>query len=134
MKKGGQYPDYVIRLVKKGYGRFPCKSIHEQIEIKGAIGYLKEPMLHYSYKTKEDYWKKADSYTTLSALEMKSTGVQNNARTWMLYMKIKPIQTFLSLFIRHKGFMDGWYGLLFAYWSSLHYPIAYRKYTKMKKI
>ena len=88
-------------------------------------------MLHFSYKTKEDYWKKADTYTTLTASEMKSTAVPNNVQTWILYMKIKPIQTFFSLFIRHKGFMDGWYGLVFAYWSAIHYPIAYKKYRKM---
>ncbi len=131
MKKGGQYTDYVIRLVKRGYAKFPCNSVHEQIEVDGTVGYLKEPMLHYSYKTKEDYWKKADSYTTLTAGEMKTTGVPNNLKTWILYMKIKPIQTFLSLFIRHKGFMDGWYGFLFSFWSALHFPIAYKKYRKM---
>lgn len=131
MKKGGQYPDYVIRLIKRGYAKFPCKSVHEQIEVDGIVGYLKEPMLHFSYRTKEDYWKKADSYTTLTAREMKSTGVPNNIKTWILYMKIKPIQTFLSLFIRHKGFMDGWHGFLFAFWSALHFPIAYKKYRKI---
>ncbi len=131
MKKGGQYPDYVIRLVRKGFARFPCKTVHEQIEIQGEVGYLKESMLHYPYRTSEDYWKKANAYTTLTARDMKSAGVPNNVQTWILYMKIKPMQTFLSLFIRHKGFMDGWYGLVFAYWSALHYPIAYRKYVKM---
>lgn len=131
MKKAGLYPDYVIRLVKRGYAKFPCKSVHEQIDVDGTVGYLKQPLLHFSYRTKEDYWKKADSYTTLTASEMKSKGVPNNMQTWILYMKIKPIQTFFSLFIRHKGFMDGWYGLVFAYWSAQHFPIAYKKYRKI---
>ncbi|MBU1327476.1 glycosyltransferase family 2 protein [Patescibacteria group bacterium] len=132
LKKGGQYPDYVIRLVRNGFARFPCKSVHEQIEIQGNIGYLKEPLQHFSYKTKEDYWRKADSYTTLTAQEMKTKESSNNVQTWIIYMVLKPLQTFLSLFIRHKGFIDGWYGLIFAYWSALHFPIAYKKYRQMK--
>lgn len=134
MKKGGQYPDYVIRLVKKGYGRFPCKSVHEQIAVDGKVGYLKEPMDHLSYRTKEDYWKKADTYTTLTALEMEKHHVPKTIMSWTTYTLLYPVKTFFSLFFRHLGFMDGWYGLVFAYWSSLHHPIAYKKYVHMKQI
>ncbi len=131
MRKGGQYPDYVMRLVRRGYAHFPAKSVHEQIEIVGKSGYLKEPMDHISYRTGKDYWKKADTYTTLTAAEMKKNGVKKNAWMWFTYNIIKPNITFFSLFIRHKGFLDGWYGFVFAYWSSLHFPIAYRKFLKL---
>ena len=130
MKKGGQYPDYVIRLVKRGYAKFPCKSVHEQIQIDGKIGYMKEPLLHYSYRTAEDYWKKADAYTSLTAQNMKRSGVKISIGNWFIYTIIKPVYAFLNIFLRHKGFMDGWYGLVFAYWSALHYPIAWEKYAK----
>ena len=46
LKKGGQYPDYVIRLVKKNKAFFPCKSVHEQIEVSGKIGYLTNNLIH----------------------------------------------------------------------------------------
>ena len=128
MKKGGQYPDYVIRLVRKGYAKFPCTSVHEQITIDGDVGYLKNPMDHFSYRTKEDYWKKADAYTTLTSEEMKQSHIPKTCTSWITYSFLKPVKTFLSLYVRHKGFMDGWYGLVFAYWSALHHSIAYKKY------
>lgn len=131
MRKGGQYPDYVIRLVRRGKARFPAKSVHEQISIEGAVGYLKEPLLHYAYRTTGDYWKKADTYTNLTAREMKEKGVKLNFANWFSYAVIKPMYTFLNIFVRHKGFVDGWYGLVFAYWSALHFPIAYRKLKKL---
>jgi len=131
MKKGGQYPDYVIRLIRNGKARLPCKNVHEQIEVDGNVGYLKEPMLHYSYRTSNDYWKKADTYTTLTAIFMKEKHINKTFGTWARYNVTLPIKTFLLLFLRHKGFVDGWYGLVFAYWSALHYPIAYRKFVKM---
>lgn len=131
MRKGGQYPDYVIRLVRRGKARFPSKTVHEQIEVDGKVGYLTHPMDHISYRTREDYWKKADAYTTLTAMEMKSCGIEPSASLWFTYIVIKPLQTFFALFIRHKGFMDGWYGLIFAYFSALHFPVAYRKFQKL---
>lgn len=131
MKKGGQYPDYVIRLVKNGKAKLPCKDVHEQIEVVGTVGYIKEPMLHYSYRTSEDYWKKADSYTSLTAMFMGQRNTPLNVGTWMNYMLWLPLKTFILLFVRHKGFVDGWYGLVFAYWSALHFPIAYKKYRNM---
>lgn len=131
MRKGGQYPDYVMRLVRRGKAHFPAKSVHEQIEVVGEPGYLTEPMDHISYRTKEDYWRKADAYTTLAAYEMKKTGVSKNVWTWFIYNLLKPTITFLSLYIRHKGFMDGWYGLVFSFFSALHFPITYKKFVKL---
>ena len=134
LRKGGQYPDHVIRLVKRGYAKFPCKSVHEQIEIDGKVGYLENPLLHYSYRTIFEYWKKANIYTTLSAQELKKKNIEISFLSCIQYSLIKPTQTFFSLFIRHKGFMDGVYGFLFALFSSLHYPIAYRKFIKLNRL
>jgi glycosyltransferase involved in cell wall biosynthesis len=127
MQKGGLYPDYVIRLIRNGKARFPCKSVHEQITVDGKIGYLNSPLDHISYRTTADYWRKADSYTTLTAMEMKDVHVSKSVKSWLLYNVIYPIKTFLSLFFRHGGFIDGWYGFVFA----LHFPIAYRKFINL---
>ena len=71
LSKGGQYPDYLVRLFKRGKGMLPCKSVHEQIVIDGEVGTLKEPLLHYTNNTLEEYWAKADTYTTLTALDLR---------------------------------------------------------------
>jgi len=124
MTKGGQYPDYVIRLVRKGKAHFPCKTVHEQIEVDGEVGYLKNPMLHYSCKTRAEYWRKADAYTSLTARELVKP-------SFFTYCFIKPITTFFSLYVRHKGFMDGVTGFEFALYSGMHWAIAYKKYIKV---
>lgn len=130
LRKGGQYPDYVVRLLRRGKGRFPCQSVHEQIEIDGKIGYLKNPLLHYSYRTISEYWRKADSYISLTALELMDRSESRGATSWVRYFVIKPIVTFFSLYIRHKGFLDGYYGFLFALFSALHHPVAFCKYRR----
>lgn len=132
LRKGGQYPDYVIRLFKRGKGKFPCKSVHEQIEINGRVGYLTNPLLHYTSRTIADYWRKAHAYIALNAQELKENKLQLNLLSYVLYNVQKPTKTFLSLFLRHKGFIDGAYGFLFAFFSALHYPLSYWKYRQIK--
>ena len=131
LSKGGQYPDYLVRLFRNGKGSFPRKSVHEQIAVSGSAGYLTQPLLHYTNRTFADYWRKADAYTTLTADEFRAKKVGKNPIVFIDYMLIKPMWTFLRLFIRHKGFVDGVWGFLFALFSGLHHAIAYWKYLKL---
>ncbi|PJA23081.1 hypothetical protein COX59_01375, partial [Candidatus Beckwithbacteria bacterium CG_4_10_14_0_2_um_filter_47_25] len=63
LTKGGQYPDYLIRLFLKGKGHFPCESVHEQITIDGQVGYLKNPLLHLADKKFSHYLLRFNRYT-----------------------------------------------------------------------
>src|SRR3989338_1432233 len=44
--KGGHYPDPVIRFFKRGKARLPCRSVHEQMEVDGALGWLSGELIH----------------------------------------------------------------------------------------
>lgn len=130
LRKGGQYPDPLIRLVRRGKARFPCKSVHEQIAVMGSIGNLMNPLLHYPYTSIREYWKKANSYISLTAREMQERQTPLNPVTWFTYNTVKPTVTFFLIFFRHKGFIDGYWGFLFALFSALHHPLAYMRYVK----
>lgn len=128
LSKGGQYPDYVVRFFQKGKGKLPCKSVHEQVEIDGAIGKLKNPLLHYTYDSVGEYWKKAETYTNLTAENFLSQRISTNFFSYLTYCFIKPLQTFIRIYVRHKGFVDGYPGFLFALFSGMHFAVAYKKY------
>lgn len=132
LRKGGAYPDYVIRLFKNGKGRFPCKSVHEQIEIGGEVGYLESPLTHNPYPTFSEYLRKMNIYTSLTARDMLDKKIPINVLNTLNYLAIKPKTTFLSLYLRHKGFLDGFPGFVWAFFSGIHYPIAYIKYWEKK--
>ncbi len=134
MRKGGQYPDPVIRFFRRGKGRFPQKSVHEQIVIDGSVGTLKNELLHYPYQTFAEYWEKAMRYSHLVAREMVQDRVSKNLITVLNYLLIKPSATFLNLFVRHQGFVDGVYGLLFAYFSGVQLQFALFKYLYGKNL
>lgn len=130
MQKGGQYPDPVIRLFKRGSGCFPCKSVHEQIEINGEVETLKNDLLHYTAPNLARYLTNNNRYTDLTAKELADEKIPRNILSALNYLLIKPIYTFFLLFIRHKGFMDGYYGFIFAFFSGLLFAKAYIKYLK----
>lgn len=131
LSKGGQYPDYLVRLFRNGKGTFPAKSVHEQIVIDGKIGTLIAPLDHFTYASISQYWRKSDVYTSLTADTIRQQHSRESIALWLQYMVGKPMHTFFSIFLRHKGFMDGYWGLLFAWFSALHFPIAYKKFRHM---
>jgi len=133
LSKGGQYPDYVIRLVRRGKAYFPCKSVHEQIKVDGSIGYLKNPLIHLSSPTLSGYLKNANRYTTLTAQELMKNNIPLNFFNQWNYLFFLPMKTFIKIYFRHKGFLDGFPGFLFALFSGLHYSIAFLKYWEKKK-
>ena len=128
LRKGGQYPDYVIRLFRRGMGKFPQKSVHEQIEIDGHVGHLDHAMEHYSYTSVSQYWEKSSAYIRLVARELGKQSNSKSASVAFSYLFLRPVTTFFSLYLRHKGFLDGWRGFLFALFSAMHFPKAYVMY------
>lgn len=125
----GVYPDGVIRLIKKGRAYLPAKSVHEQMVIDGKVGWLNGDLLHYDSPTLSRYFMRLNRYTDLIANELKLSGLKINLFSFVDYVFIKPFTTFLSLFFRHKGFLDGVGGFLWSFFSSLRFPIAYFKYV-----
>ena len=124
----GVYPDGVIRLFKKGKAYLPCRSVHEQMIIDGKVGWMNENLLHYDSPVLKKYLMRLNRYTDLHANELRDKKVSKGLQGLLQYVFIKPSFTFLNLFFRHKGFLDGVNGFLWSFFSALHFPIAYFKY------
>ena len=139
LTKGGQYPDYTIRLYRNGYAKFPCKTVHENVEVKGEIGYLKNPILHHADPDFSRYLKRWDRYTTLEAeqllknfqlptsLPCRQAGNFQLLFLFVDYFILKPAVTFFSMYFRHLGFLDGFPGFVFALFSSIRFWAIYTK-------
>src|SRR3989338_4398934 len=130
LSKGGQYPDYTLRLYRRGKGKLPCKSVHEQAQVEGEVGYLKNPLLHYPYPDFSEYLEHFNRYTDIFAQEYRESKLSLSVGSIINNIFIKPLHWFLSSFIRHKGFMDGFAGFIFSLFSSLRFPVSYIKYWR----
>lgn len=128
LTKGGQYPDLTLRLYRRGKGKLPCKSVHEQAEVSGKTGLLTKPMLHYPYLSFSEYINKWNRYTDLIGDELIRINRKPTIGLYLTYMVLLPIWTFILLFVRHKGFVDGFPGFVFAFFSSSRFMVGYIKF------
>ncbi len=129
LMKGGQYPDHTMRLYRRGKGRLPCKSVHEQAEVVGKTAFLNNALLHFADKNFSRYLLRYNRYTNLIATELYEQKLPKNVFSAFDYMLVKPLWWFLKTYIRHKGFMDLWQGFVFSFFSALRFPIAFYKYV-----
>ena len=127
LTKGGIYPDPTIRLYRRSFGHLPCQDVHEQAEIKGPVSTLNADLLHYADPTFSRYLLRNDRYTSLIAGDLKKSGVKLNCLNFFNYFIIKPIYWFFLAYFRHRAYVDGFPGFVFAWYSSLRFPIAYIK-------
>ena len=132
LKKGGVYPDPTIRLYRHGMGRLPCKDVHEQAVVKDPVSTLNHDLLHYADPTFSRYLLRNDLYTSLLASDFKKAGLKTGFFSFIVYFIFKPLTWFFLAYFRHKGFMDGFPGFVFAWYSSLRFPIAYIKVFEME--
>jgi len=127
LKKGGQYPDPVIRLYVNGKAKLPQKDVHEQMKVSGEVGWAEGHLIHYSNPTFDEYLRKFNTYTSFKATQLAEAQVPVTFLTFIQLMLWKPLVTFVSLYLRHRGYVDGVPGFLFAVFSGLHHAVAFIK-------
>lgn len=130
LTKGGQYPDYTLRLYRKGKGRLPGKDVHEQAIVEGKVEYLKNGLLHLRDKDFSTYMERFNRYTDLLGSQLQQAGLTYNPISFLKYVFVKPFFWFLKSYIRHRGYVDGFPGFVFALFSALRFPVAYFKLYK----
>lgn len=128
---GGDWAyDRLTRLFKPQFCKYdPIVKVHEQFQVKGKIGYLKNTLLHFSHPDRKTLIKKFDSYTTLEALELKET--QLGA---LLKLLIVPPYVFLRWMIYHHGYRDGMVGVRAAAWRAFYDVMLYWKFLNKKSL
>lgn len=125
IKHSGWWPDYTLRLFKRDKGKMKEREVHEKIVIDGRADYLKEPILHYTYQSIEEFIRKMQRYSTLSAMEF----LRKNPSKYMILIKMifAPVFTFFKMFILRLGFLDGIRGFILAVFYSFYSFLKYAK-------
>jgi glycosyltransferase involved in cell wall biosynthesis len=110
IRHGGLYPDWQVRLFRRGHGRFVERDVHESVHVDGRVGRLLGHLVHRSYTGVADFFERAHRYSTLAAEEYVRAGGGARARELVL----RPIGRFVSMYVLQRGFLDGRKGLLLA--------------------
>jgi glycosyltransferase involved in cell wall biosynthesis len=107
---GGLYPDWQVRLFRRGRGRFSTRAVHESVSVDGRIERLRGHLEHRSYRDIGDFLTRADRYATLAADE----AVAQGRRVGVSALVLRPFGRFFGMYVVGRGFLDGWRGFLLA--------------------
>ncbi|MFC1561636.1 glycosyltransferase family 2 protein [candidate division KSB1 bacterium] len=133
LRWGAQYPDYQLRLFRKGKGAFENLHVHEKIKIESKVGHLRNPMLHYPYETVSQFIRKFDFYTTFEANYLAQNSVNISLTSTVKRIIFRPFLRFFKRYFIKLGFLDGFPGLFAAFGDAAVSVTSYVKLWELHK-
>jgi len=106
----GFQKDKVVRLFLKNKCKYNGSVVHEKITTKGKVGYLKNKINHFSYRSLEHFLNKSFLYKRIQAEQMHLKGEKSN----IFKILIKPSARFIKHYIIKLGFLDGFAGFVLS--------------------
>ncbi len=130
IQHAGWYPDYQLRLFRKGKGEFAKKHVHEMLSLEGEPGTFSGDLMHLNYESVSQFLDKMIRiYTTSEAQHL-----INNGYEFKLSDSIKmPTQEFLRRFFLQKGYKDGAHGLILSLLMSFYHLVVFAKLWEINK-
>jgi glycosyltransferase involved in cell wall biosynthesis len=116
IRRSGWQRDWVLRLFRRDRAHYPERQVHERAAVEGPVGRLRGQLLHYSYRTLDDYWCKLRRYAEWNALEASKRGERVTAARLLLH----PPLRFLKAYLLQAGFLDGKAGLLVSLLTAVY--------------
>ncbi len=123
------YPDYQLRLFRRGLGRFEDRLVHEHVIVDGAVGTIAAAIQHENLKGLSAFIERHNRYSDLEAAELmnpsrvRKPGSMRGSwadrrralkdRIWFR-VPMRPLVRFIWLYVMRRGFLDGRRGLLFC--------------------
>lgn len=114
MERTGWWPDYVLRLFKKGYVSWSDK-IHSIPITKGVVKELPAineiALIHHNYQHVNQYLDRLNTYTTIQSEELATELEKEQVEVDGSFIAKKFYSEFLSRFFSQRGVNDGTHGL-----------------------
>lgn len=110
MRHSGWFPDYVLRLFRRGRARFTNDIVHEHVICDGAVARLRQPLMHVPVTRLEDALSRMDRYSTAGAEMLNARGKRVTFMSGIGH----GLWTFLRTYVLRAGFLDGREGFLLA--------------------
>ncbi|MEX2129663.1 MAG: glycosyltransferase family 2 protein [Xanthobacteraceae bacterium] len=120
----GWWPDYVLRLWRRGRGRFVDVPVHERVVVEGKIARFRQPIEHEAIADLADARDKARRYAVAAASELAAQGKRSSRAKAV----VRATAAFLRTFIWRAGFLDGMTGVRVALYNS---DYTYRKWISV---
>jgi glycosyltransferase involved in cell wall biosynthesis len=110
MRHSGWWPDYVVRLFRRGAARFTDDHTHERLVVDGSVARLTEPIMHEAIVDLDQMVGKMNAYSTSSA----RMRIDRDVRAGVLVAIVHGTWTFFRTYVLRAGFLDGREGFILA--------------------
>jgi glycosyltransferase involved in cell wall biosynthesis len=111
VRGAGWYPDFQLRLLKRGAARFdPKRVVHEQALLDGPAGHLRNAFVHFNYRTLGEFVRKQERYACLEAQRWLAT----HGRPRLRALLGQPAREFCRRYLQLQGYREGMLGLLLS--------------------
>ena len=127
VKYGGWYPSPQLKLFRKDKFRYEEVAVHPRAFMDDPCGHLSADIIHYSYKSFEDFLQKLNNQTTREA---EKWFAQNKPMRLGRFL-YRTIDRFLRTYVGRKGCKDGFIGFVVAFYAGLYQFISYIKYREL---
>ena len=111
MKHCGQWPDYVLRLIKKSSLIAWEGDLHEQPKVRGKVFHLSEPLIHHKHDHLSDMVDKTNKW---SELEAKLMFDAQHPKMNLIRFASAGLREFWQRMILQTAFLDGVYGVIYG--------------------
>ena len=122
IRHGGWYPDYKIRLVRRGSSRWSDDALHEKLHVDGKVRQLSKPILHHVYRGISDHVNTINRFSDVYAREGTPAGIG-----FVLAGVGHAFIKFLECYVWKLGILDGVPGLIIAMNSSWYVFLKHAK-------
>lgn len=123
VKGAGCYPDYQLRLFRRGVGHLDDHEPHNKFVFEGRAEHLAKALDHYTERTIDDHFRKFRNFTSLAAQERWKT----KQSVYWTDLTLRPLLTFYKYYLPRKGFRDGMHGFLVSAFASMYTFVKYAK-------
>lgn len=121
----GTQHDRPLRLFRRVAGHW-VGAVHETVDLSGSVGHLKNALQHRTIPDMQTFLKKLNEYTTLEAIRFEREGRRHRAGD----LALRPIWTFLKLYLGKQGFRDGIEGFVFCALSGVSVAVRHWKHRE----
>lgn len=124
----GTQTDKQYRLFRKSKCNYDqIKTVHEVLKVDGTSGYLKNKLIHFSFRNYENFKQKLIRYAKLKGEQR----FNEQGACTLAHLILKPIWKFFFNYIFRLGILDGKRGLNICYLNALG---VYHRYLHMRRL
>jgi hypothetical protein len=122
VRHAGVYPDYQIRLFRRGRARYNDVPVHENLIVLGGSKTHQSDGPFHRARIR-DHFKKFGLYTTLAAQDKGRTVRTVHAGD----LVVRPLIVFVKSYVLKQGFRDGVRGLIVSVFAGMYTFVKYAK-------